>query len=81
MRERERGREGGREGERGDCCFVFVQGDAAFWWNLKKSGDGDLRTRHAGCPVLVGSKWGKCTHSLTVDYLFLATVNYVEWQR
>ena len=35
------------------------QGDAAFWWNLKKSGEGDLLTRHAGCPVLVGSKWGK----------------------
>ncbi|XP_064394086.1 prolyl 4-hydroxylase subunit alpha-2-like [Halichondria panicea] len=33
------------------------KGDAAFWWNLKKSGEGDVRTRHAGCPVLVGSKW------------------------
>lgn len=33
------------------------QGDAAFWWNLKRSGDGDDSTRHAGCPVLVGSKW------------------------
>lgn len=33
------------------------KGDAAFWWNLKKSGEGDLLTRHAGCPVLVGSKW------------------------
>ncbi|XP_044181335.1 prolyl 4-hydroxylase subunit alpha-1-like isoform X1 [Acropora millepora] len=33
------------------------KGDAAFWWNLKRSGDGDVSTRHAGCPVLVGSKW------------------------
>jgi len=33
------------------------KGDAAFWWNLKRSGDGDASTRHAGCPVLVGSKW------------------------
>ncbi|KAK3708857.1 hypothetical protein QZH41_016282, partial [Actinostola sp. cb2023] len=33
------------------------KGDAAFWYNLKKSGDGDDSTRHAGCPVLVGSKW------------------------
>ena len=43
------------------CLLMAVcfQGDAAFWWNLKKSGEGDLRTRHAGCPVLVGSKWGK----------------------
>lgn len=30
---------------------------AAFWYNLHKSGDGDLLTRHAACPVLVGSKW------------------------
>lgn len=30
---------------------------AAFWYNLYKSGDGDLLTRHAACPVLVGSKW------------------------
>ncbi|XP_068735828.1 prolyl 4-hydroxylase subunit alpha-1-like isoform X1 [Montipora capricornis] len=33
------------------------KGDAAFWWNLKRSGAGDESTRHAGCPVLVGSKW------------------------
>ncbi len=47
-------------------CTVFTtagaqlkpsRGDAAFWWNLKRSGEGDLRTRHAACPVLVGSKW------------------------
>ncbi|THD28615.1 Proline HYdroxylase [Fasciola hepatica] len=30
---------------------------SAFWWNLLPSGEGDLRTRHAACPVLVGSKW------------------------
>lgn len=30
---------------------------AAFWWNLHRSGDGDMLTRHAACPVLVGSKW------------------------
>ncbi len=35
------------------------KGSAVFWYNLKKSGDGDLRTQHAACPVLVGSKWGK----------------------
>ena len=39
------------------------QGDAAFWWNLKRSGDGDDSTRHAGCPVLVGSKWGERQYS------------------
>lgn len=30
---------------------------ALFWYNLRKSGEGDLLTKHAACPVLVGSKW------------------------
>ncbi|CRK96752.1 CLUMA_CG010007, isoform A [Clunio marinus] len=34
-----------------------VKGSAAFWYNLKENGQGDYRTRHAGCPVLIGSKW------------------------
>lgn len=34
-----------------------VKGSAVFWYNLLPSGEGDLLTRHAGCPVLVGSKW------------------------
>lgn len=29
----------------------------AFWYNLLKSGEGDMRTRHAACPVLSGIKW------------------------
>uniref|UniRef100_A0A672RBM6 Prolyl 4-hydroxylase subunit alpha-2-like n=1 Tax=Sinocyclocheilus grahami TaxID=75366 RepID=A0A672RBM6_SINGR len=33
------------------------KGTAVFWYNLFKSGEGDYRTRHAACPVLVGSKW------------------------
>nr|XP_057922071.1 prolyl 4-hydroxylase subunit alpha-1-like isoform X2 [Doryrhamphus excisus] len=33
------------------------KGSAVFWYNLHPSGDGDYRTRHAACPVLVGSKW------------------------
>uniref|UniRef100_A0A646QE87 procollagen-proline 4-dioxygenase n=1 Tax=Hemiscolopendra marginata TaxID=943146 RepID=A0A646QE87_9MYRI len=33
------------------------KGSAAFWHNLHRSGDGDLLTRHAACPVLAGSKW------------------------
>ncbi|XP_064072008.1 prolyl 4-hydroxylase subunit alpha-1 isoform X1 [Vanessa tameamea] len=37
---------------------VFPQrGDAVFWLNLHPSGEGDLATRHAACPVLRGSKW------------------------
>lgn len=31
--------------------------DAVFWHNLWKSGEGDLTTRHAACPVLAGIKW------------------------
>ena len=30
---------------------------AAFWYNLLPNGDPDLLTRHAGCPVLAGTKW------------------------
>ncbi|XP_077963107.1 prolyl 4-hydroxylase subunit alpha-2 isoform X2 [Gasterosteus aculeatus] len=33
------------------------KGTAVFWFNLFRSGEGDYRTRHAACPVLVGSKW------------------------
>jgi len=36
-----------------------IKGSAAFWYNLFPSGAGDLRTRHAACPVLTGVKWGK----------------------
>lgn len=33
------------------------KGAAAFWHNLHPSGEGDTLTRHAACPVLVGTKW------------------------
>uniref|UniRef100_A0A8C7TZY6 procollagen-proline 4-dioxygenase n=1 Tax=Oncorhynchus mykiss TaxID=8022 RepID=A0A8C7TZY6_ONCMY len=36
---------------------VCPQGTAVFWYNLFRSGEGDYRTRHAACPVLVGCKW------------------------
>ncbi|XP_052835127.1 uncharacterized protein LOC128251909 [Drosophila gunungcola] len=32
-------------------------GRAIFWFNLNTNGYGDPRTRHAACPVIVGSKW------------------------
>lgn len=35
------------------------KGTALVWYNLHRSGEGDFRTRHAACPVLYGSKWGK----------------------
>ena len=31
----------------------------AVWYNLRRNGDGDYQTRHAACPVLIGTKWGK----------------------
>ena len=31
---------------------------AAFWYNMKPTGEGDLLSMHAGCPVLLGQKWG-----------------------
>ncbi|QQP35370.1 Uncharacterized protein FKW44_023574, partial [Caligus rogercresseyi] len=34
-----------------------VLGDAVFWFNLQSNGLKDERTRHGGCPVLIGSKW------------------------
>ena len=39
--------------------FLVLQGDAVFWYNLDKNGFPDERTKHAACPVVVGSKWGK----------------------
>ncbi|ESO84721.1 hypothetical protein LOTGIDRAFT_196347 [Lottia gigantea] len=33
------------------------KGIAAFWYNLFKNGEGIYNTRHAACPVLVGTKW------------------------
>lgn len=33
------------------------KGSAVFWYNLFKNGEGDVRTRHAACPVLAGTKW------------------------
>ena len=33
------------------------KGACAVWYNLKRSGAGDERTMHAGCPVLTGMKW------------------------
>jgi prolyl 4-hydroxylase len=34
-----------------------TKGDAAFWFNILHTGEGDMSTRHAGCPVLAGTKW------------------------
>ncbi|NXT50006.1 P4HA3 hydroxylase, partial [Pluvianellus socialis] len=48
----------------GSTAFVYanfsvpvVKNAALFWWNLRRNGDGDGDTLHAGCPVLAGDKW------------------------
>ncbi|XP_074662132.1 prolyl 4-hydroxylase subunit alpha-1-like [Tubulanus polymorphus] len=40
-----------------DASVPVVKGAAVFWLNLKRNGSYDTRTLHAGCPVLIGSKW------------------------
>ena len=33
------------------------RGSAAFWYSLQSDGYRDQSARHAGCPVIMGSKW------------------------
>lgn len=35
------------------------RGSAAFWFNLKRNGEGIEDTVHGACPVLMGEKWGE----------------------
>ncbi|OPJ78861.1 prolyl 4-hydroxylase subunit alpha-3 isoform A [Patagioenas fasciata monilis] len=51
-------------GAGGSTAFVHanlsvpvLKNAALFWWNLRRNGDGDGDTLHAGCPVLAGDKW------------------------
>nr|XP_034971209.1 prolyl 4-hydroxylase subunit alpha-3 [Zootoca vivipara] len=48
----------------GSTAFIYanlsipvVKNAALFWWNLRRNGEGDDDTLHAGCPVLAGDKW------------------------
>ncbi|KAM8975350.1 prolyl 4-hydroxylase subunit alpha-3 [Pelodytes ibericus] len=48
----------------GSTAFIYanfstpvVKNAALFWWNLHSNGEGNEDTLHAGCPVLIGSKW------------------------
>ncbi|XP_067948072.1 prolyl 4-hydroxylase subunit alpha-1-like [Watersipora subatra] len=54
-----------------------IKGAAAFWWNLKRNGNGDSMTKHAGCPVLSGSKWvaNKWTHIIGQEWRRPCTLN------
>lgn len=57
----------------GSTAFTFlrlnvkpVKGSMVFWYNLHASGNKDFRTRHAGCPVIKGSKWSKLTFFISL---------------
>ena len=42
----------------GGVTFRPIEGNAVFWNNLLESGRGDMRTMHAGLPVVSGQKIG-----------------------
>ncbi|XP_014670419.1 PREDICTED: prolyl 4-hydroxylase subunit alpha-1-like [Priapulus caudatus] len=50
--------------------IIPERGSAAFWYNLKQSGQGDYSTRHAACPVLAGTKWvaNKWIHEIGQEF-------------
>jgi prolyl 4-hydroxylase len=52
-----------------DLTLYPVKGAAAFWYNLFEDGVGDVSTRHAACPVLLGSKWGKHSSLIKNDIM------------
>lgn len=56
------------------------KGSAILWYNLYRNGKGDRRTQHAACPVLSGSKWGRYTCLLVLNYLrFILIVVANQW--
>ncbi|XP_045534587.1 prolyl 4-hydroxylase subunit alpha-1-like [Papilio machaon] len=57
-----------------------VKRSALVWWNLYPSGEGDLSTRHAACPVLRGSKWVSNKWIHVVGQELIAPCN-LEYQR
>ncbi|KPJ11197.1 Prolyl 4-hydroxylase subunit alpha-2 [Papilio machaon] len=55
-----------------------VKNAALFWMNLHPSGEVDIAMRHAGCPVLRGSKWicNKWIHQLGQELLAPCNLEY-----
>ncbi|XP_026061552.1 prolyl 4-hydroxylase subunit alpha-1-like [Carassius auratus] len=56
------------------------QGSAVFWYNLHKNGNVDLKTEHAGCPVLWGNKWvaNKWIHKFGQEFRRPCSLSYWE---
>ncbi|XP_067220216.1 prolyl 4-hydroxylase subunit alpha-2-like [Chanodichthys erythropterus] len=46
------------------------KGSAVFWYNLLRNGEVNWNTEHAGCPVLVGTKWvaNKWIHEIGQEF-------------
>ncbi|VDN55188.1 unnamed protein product [Dracunculus medinensis] len=40
-----------------NTTILPLKNGALFWYNLERNGQGDFRTQHGACPVLVGVKW------------------------
>ncbi|XP_041364438.1 prolyl 4-hydroxylase subunit alpha-1-like [Gigantopelta aegis] len=53
------------------------KGVSAFWYNLYRNGQGIEKTRHAACPVLVGTKWvsTKWIHELGQEFRRKCSLN------
>lgn len=71
------------EGMKKSIDKMYLQGAAAFWYNLYRSGDGIFDTRHAACPVLVGQKWvsNKWIHERGQEFRRPCSVNMDEQYR
>ncbi|KAF4117672.1 hypothetical protein G5714_002225 [Onychostoma macrolepis] len=56
------------------------QGSAVFWYNLRKNGNVDLNTEHAGCPVFRGNKWvaNKWIHEFGQEFRRPCSLSYSE---
>ncbi|KAF3693149.1 Prolyl 4-hydroxylase subunit alpha-3 [Channa argus] len=68
----------------GSTAFIYanfsvpvVEKAAIFWWNLRRNGQGDEDTLHAGCPVLIGDKWvaNKWIHEYGQEFQHRCSLN------
>lgn len=62
----------------GGTVFPFVnialqarKGTAAVWYNLHASGEPNMLTYHAACPVLLGNKWSMIWDTIFITYIVL----------
>jgi len=49
--------------------FKPSRGSALVWQNIDNSGNCDIRSLQATCPVLLGTQWGKSLRSLIDSFL------------